>query len=76
MILDDLKNILSDQLDVDPDTINDDTDLADDLGADSLDVVDLVMTLEEEFDIEIPDEDIETMTTVGEIVEYISSKTE
>lgn len=76
MILDDLKSILSDQLDVDPDSINNDTDLADDLGADSLDVVDLVMTLEEEFDIEIPDEDIETMTTVGEIVEYISSKTE
>ena len=48
--------------------------MIDDLGADSLDIVDLVMTLEEEFDTEIPDEDIENLKTVGDIVKYIEER--
>ena len=50
--------------------------IADDLGADSLDVVDLVMSLEEEFNIEIPDEEVENIKTVGDIVKFIEEKTE
>lgn len=63
--------ILAEQLDVEEDTITMDTSLVDDLGADSLDVVDLVMTLEDEFDMEIPDEDVENVRTVGDIVKYL-----
>ena len=51
--------------------VNENTDIVNDLGADSLDVVDLVMTLEDEFDIEIPDEDIEKIHTVGELAHYL-----
>ena len=50
--------------------------ITDDLGADSLDVVDLVMSLEEEFDVEIPDEEVENIKTVGDIVKYIEDKQE
>lgn len=76
MYLEKLKELLVDQLDVDADVITLDSVITDDLGADSLDVVDLVMTLEEEFDMEIPDEDVEGMKTVGDIVSYIESKVE
>lgn len=76
MYLEKLKELLVDQLDVDTDVITLDSVITDDLGADSLDVVDLVMTLEEEFDMEIPDEDVEGMKTVGDIVSYIESKVE
>jgi len=71
-----VKAILVDQLDVDEDAVTMDSSITDDLGADSLDVVDMVMSLEEEFDMEIPDEDIETMKTVGDIVRFIESKNE
>ena len=54
--------------------VNEDSEVIDDLGADSLDIVDLVMTLEEEFDTEIPDEDIENLKTVGDIVKYIEDR--
>ncbi len=54
--------------------MNEDSEVIDDLGADSLDIVDLVMTLEEEFDTEIPDEDIENLKTVGDIVKYIEDR--
>lgn len=73
MILERMKEILVDQLDVDADSITEDSVITDDLGADSLDIVDLVMTLEEEFDLEIPDEDVEGMKTVGDILNYIEN---
>jgi acyl carrier protein len=76
MTFDKLKAILVDQLDVDEDAVTLDSSITEDLGADSLDVVDMVMSLEEEFDMEIPDEDIENMKTVGDIVKFIESKSE
>lgn len=76
VVLDKVKEILVDQLDVDGDSVTMESVITDDLGADSLDVVDLVMSLEEEFDIEIPDEEIESMKTVGNIVNYIEAKSE
>lgn len=66
--------ILAEQLDADKDAMTMDTKIADDLGADSLDLVDLLMSVEDEFGIEIPDEDVENITTIGDIVEYIDSK--
>lgn len=71
MVLEKVKAILSSQFDVDEDAITMETDIVDDLGADSLDVVDMLMSLEDEFDIEIPDEDVEKIHTVGELVAYI-----
>ena len=76
MIFDKVKEILVDQLDVNEDSITLESIITDDLGADSLDVVDLVMSLEEEFDVEIPDEDIESIKTVEDIVKFIESKKE
>ena len=73
-VFDKVRAILVDQLDVDEDAVSMESSITDDLGADSLDVVDMVMSLEEEFDIEIPDEEIETMKTVGDIVKFIESK--
>ena len=72
-IFEQVKKILCDQLDLDEEQVTEDSEVIDDLGADSLDIVDLVMTLEEEFDTEIPDEDIENLKTVGDIVKYIRS---
>jgi len=74
VIFEQVKAILVDQLDVDEDAITMDSSIIDDLGADSLDVVDMVMSLEEEFDTEIPDEEIEGMKTVGDIVKFIEAK--
>lgn len=71
MVLEKVKAILSSQFDVEEDTITPETNIADDLGADSLDVVDMLMSLEDEFDVEIPDEEIEKIRTVGEVVAYI-----
>ena len=71
MVLEKIVDILSKQFDVEEDTITLDTNIADDLGADSLDVVDMLMSLEDEFDVEIPDEEIERIRTVGELVAYI-----
>ena len=73
MVLEKIKVILAEQFDVDEDSLHNDTDLQDDLGADSLDVVDLLMSIEDEFDIEIPDEEIENIRTVGELVNYIET---
>ena len=71
MVLEKVKAILSEQFDVEEDSVNADTNIADDLGADSLDVVDLLMSIEDEFEIEIPDEEIDNIKTVGELVKYI-----
>ena len=73
-IFEQVKKILCDQLDLEEEQVNEDSEVIDDLGADSLDIVDLVMTLEDEFDTEIPDEDIENLKTVGDIVKYIEDR--
>lgn len=70
-----VKKVVVDQLDVNPDEVTEQASFVDDLGADSLDVVELVMGLEEEFDLEIPDEDAEKITNVGHAVRYIEEKT-
>ena len=73
MILDTLKSILEAQLDIDPESITEDTNIMDDLGADSLDVVELMMTVEEEFDITINESDAQNFKTVGDVVNYIDA---
>lgn len=73
MVFEKVKAILSEQFDVEEDSITLDTTIADDLGADSLDVVDLLMSIEDEFEIEIPDGEIENIKTVGELVKYIEN---
>jgi acyl carrier protein len=73
-IFEKVKKIVADQLSVDADTVTPQSNFANDLGADSLDTVELVMALEEEFDIEIPDEAAEKITTVQEAVDYINNK--
>lgn len=69
-----VKKVVVEQLDVAEDEVTPQASFVDDLGADSLDVVELVMGLEEEFDVEIPDEDAEKITTVQEAVTYIDNK--
>ena len=71
MVFEKVKSILIDQLDVEEEKVTPQASIADDLGADSLDIVDLVMSLEEEFDLEIPDDQVENIKTVGDIVKYI-----
>lgn len=71
MVLEKIRKILSDQFDVEEDEITLETNIVDDLGADSLDVVDLLMSIEEEFEVEVPDDDIEKFKLVGDIVNYI-----
>jgi acyl carrier protein len=73
-IFDRVKKIVADQLSVDPVQVTPEASFANDLGADSLDVVELVMALEEEFDIEIPDEAAEGIATVQAAVDYIQEK--
>ena len=71
-----IKQMIVDQLGVDEDTITEDSSFVDDLNADSLDMVELVMAMEQEFDIEIPDDVAEKVVTVKDAVEYIQSLTE
>lgn len=73
-MLDKIKNIVVEQLMVDADQVTEDASFVDDLGADSLDTVELIMAFEEEFDIEIPDEDAQKIKTVKDIIDYIESK--
>ena len=70
-----VKKVVVDQLGVNESEVTKQASFVDDLGADSLDTVELVMALEEEFGIEIPDEDAEKITTVGDAVKYIEDKT-
>lgn len=73
-IFDRVKEVISEQLGIeDIDAITMDTTFIDDLGADSLDIVELIMALEEEFDMEIPESEAEKITSVGDVVEYIKN---
>ena len=71
MVFEKVKQMLSEQLDADINSLTMETNIAKDLDADSLDVVELLMTIEDEFNIEIPDEEIENIRTIGELTEYI-----
>lgn len=72
-MFDKVKKIIVDQLGVDEDDVVMEASFIDDLGADSLDIVELIMALEEEFDLEIPDSEAEKIATVGDAVEYIKN---
>ena len=74
-LADDVKAIIAEQLGVKIEEVTEKASFIDDLGADSLDTVELVMALEEKFGIEIPDEDAEKMSTVGEAIKYLEEKT-
>lgn len=69
-----VKDIIVEQLGVDPEKVKAEASFIDDLGADSLDIVELVMAMEEEFDLEIPDEDAEKLRTVNDVASYLASK--
>lgn len=69
-----IKKIIAEQLDVEENKINSDSSFTNDLGADSLDTVELIMSLEDQFDIEIPDEEAQKIITVKDAVEYINDK--
>lgn len=72
-MLEKVREIIVEQLGIDDIEINEDTSFKDDLGADSLDLYELVMAFEEEYDIEMPTEDLEKISTVGEMIEYMKS---
>lgn len=76
MIFEKVKERISDILGVDADEVSMESSFMDDLGADSLDIVELIMALEEEFEIEIPDEEAEKIQSVGDVVEYIKEHTD
>ncbi|MBQ4094968.1 MAG: acyl carrier protein [Oscillospiraceae bacterium] len=75
MTIDLVKSIIADQLDLDKDEITMESNIVDDLGADSLDVIDILIGFEDEFDVKIPDEEVEQFKTVGDIVKYIEERT-
>ncbi len=70
-LIDEVKEVVAEQLNVNPDEVKEESKFVEDLGADSLDVVELVMELEEKFDIEIPDSEAEKIATVADAVKYI-----
>jgi len=74
-IEDKVKKLIAEKLDVDASEVVPNASLIDDLGADSLAIVELIMTMEEEFDIEVPDEDAEQLATVKDAIDYIIKKT-
>ena len=76
MVLDKLKEILATQFGIDEDSINESTDIVGDLGADSLDVVEMIMTLEDEFAVSISDETVGELKTVGDVVRFIEGMIE
>lgn len=71
-----IKNIVADKLSISEDQVTEEASFIDDLGADSLDTVELVMALEDEFDLDIPDEDAEKLTTVGKAMDYVLANIE
>lgn len=71
MVFEKIRKILCEQLDIEEDTVSMESNIAEDLGADSMDVVDLIMSIEDEFEVEVPDEKIESIKTVGDVVNYI-----
>lgn len=71
-VVDRVKKIIIDQLGIDASKITEESSFVDDLGADSLDIVELIMAFEEEFDVEIPDEDAEKIKTVGDATKYLN----
>ena len=71
MIFDKVRTIICEQLDLEEDKVTLDSNILEDLGADSLDIIDRIMSFEDEFDIEVPDEEIEGIKTVGDLVKYI-----
>ena len=73
-MLEKMKEIIAEQLNVDAESVTEASSFKDDLGADSLDLFELVMALEEEYDVEIPAEDLEDLTTVGAVMEYLKGK--
>ena len=73
-MLEKMKEIIAEQLSVDADSITESSSFKDDLGADSLDLFELVMALEEEYSIEIPSDDLTDLLTVGDVVEYLKTK--
>ena len=73
-MLEKMKEMVADQLNVDAAEMTAETSFKDDLGADSLDLFELVMALEEEYNVEIPSEDLEKLTTVGAVMDYLKSK--
>ena len=73
-MLEKMKEIISEQLSVDADTITENSNFKDDLAADSLDLFELVMALEDEYSVEIPAEDLEKLTSVGEVMSYLKDK--
>ena len=73
-MFEEIKNMLAEQLGVSADSINEETSFKDDLGADSLDLFEVIMALEEKYEIEIPTEDREKMTTVGSVLTYLKNK--
>ena len=73
-LLDDIKEVVVEQLSVNADEVKEDAKFVEDLGADSLDAVELVIALEEKFDIEIPDDEAEKIQTITDVATYIESK--
>jgi len=71
-----IKQIIAEQLGLNEDEVNLDSSLIDDLGADSLDIVELVMAMEEEYEMEIPDEDAEKIATVKDVIDYVKRRTQ
>ncbi|MCI9490035.1 acyl carrier protein [Lachnospiraceae bacterium 48-42] len=72
-MLEKLKTLISENLEINTDNVTESSSFKEDLGIDSLDLFELVMAMEEEFDIEIPSDDLENMSTVGDVIEYIES---
>lgn len=74
MVFEKIRAMLASQFDVDEEKITMDTDIQEDFNADSLDVVDLIMSIEDEFEVEVPDEAVEDIKTVGDLTKYIEAK--